>query len=89
MDMNALSIALERIVRRQVIDKTGLTGAFDMDITYTLETLDAPGGTVGPVDAASQGGPALFTALRNQLGLRLDRPRPGRCARRRHRAAAN
>ena len=80
--MTAFSIALERIVRRPVNDKTGLQGAFDFDLTYTPDSLEAPGATDviggavgGPVAAgppAQQGGPSLFEALRNQLGLRLE-----------------
>jgi uncharacterized protein (TIGR03435 family) len=81
MDMAAFSIALERIVRRQVNDKTGLQGPFDFDLTYTPDTLDVPVGSGivgGPVAGpqpgapASQDGPSLFEALRNQLGLRLE-----------------
>ena len=85
MDMVAFSFALERFVRRPVYDKTGLQGAFDFDLTYTPDTLDAPvvpgvsGGVVGgpaagppPTGPASQGGPSLLEALRNQLGLRLE-----------------
>lgn len=81
MDMVAFSVALERIVRRPVNDKTGLQGAFDFDLTYTPDTLEAPGATdviagVGggpPLGGpATQGGPSLFEALRNQLGLRLE-----------------
>ena len=89
MSMHALAVALERLVRRAVIDKTGLPGVFDIDITYNSE-LEAPfagggGGGVaggsadGPIDgpatsAASpqRSGPSLFTALRDQLGLRLE-----------------
>ena len=81
MDMVAFSSALERIVRRTVNDKTGLQGAFDFDLTYTPDTLEAPVGsgiTGGPASGppppgpASQGGPSLFDALRDQLGLRLE-----------------
>jgi uncharacterized protein (TIGR03435 family) len=81
MDMVAFSIALERIVRRPVNDKTGLQGTFDFDLTYAPETLDTPvgsgivGGPAGgppPGGPASQGGPSLLEALRNQLGLRLE-----------------
>ena len=85
MDMSAFSIALERLVRRPVYDKTGLQGAFDFDLIYTPDALDTPvipgvsGGVVGgPVGGppaagpASQGGPSLVEALRNQLGLRLE-----------------
>jgi uncharacterized protein (TIGR03435 family) len=86
MDMVAFSFALERIVRRPVNDKTGLDGAFDFDLTYMPETLDAPVGSGGASGAVggppagglppggpfSQGGSSLFEALRNQLGLRLE-----------------
>ena len=86
MDMVAFSFALERIVRRPVNDKTGLDGAFDFDLTYMPETLDAPVGSGGASGAVggppagglppggpfSQGGSSLFETLRNQLGLRLE-----------------
>jgi uncharacterized protein (TIGR03435 family) len=89
MNMAAFAVALERLVRRQVHDETGLQGTYDFDLTYTLETLDAP--RVGPGIAAgisgapdggpptgapaSQGGASLFDALREQLGLRLESTR--------------
>ncbi len=82
MDMTAFGVALERLVRRQVNDKTGLRGDFDFDLTYTPDSLDVPagagvagGGPAGgppPAGPASQGGAALFEALRTQLGLRLE-----------------
>ena len=85
MSMHALAVALERLVRRAVIDRTGLPGVFDMDITYTPEAFEVPfpgaagrGIAGGPADgqatsapAGQQAGTALFTALRDQLGLRL------------------
>ena len=87
--MPALAVALERIVRRAVVDKTGLAGTFDMDITYTPEAFEVPfpaaagrgiaGGLAdGPpasAPAGQQAGTALFTALRDQLGLRLESDR--------------
>jgi uncharacterized protein (TIGR03435 family) len=88
MSMPALAVALERIVRRAVVDRTGLSGVFDMDITYTPEAFEVPfpaaarGIAGGPADgqvtsapAGQQSGPALFTALRDQLGLRLESDR--------------
>ncbi len=50
-----------------VVDKTGLTGAYDWRLTWTP---DAPGqaGTATNADA-----PSLFTALQEQLGLKLER----------------
>jgi uncharacterized protein (TIGR03435 family) len=51
---------LSRYTDRVVIDDTGLTGEYD----FTLEWVQNPA-----VDGAS---PTLFTALREQTGLRLD-----------------
>ena len=65
MDMFAFAIALERAMRRPVIDKTRLEGRFDLDVTFAPE-LD------GPPVAAAASLPALPTALREQLGLRLE-----------------
>jgi uncharacterized protein (TIGR03435 family) len=47
---------------RTVVDRTGLDGLYDLDVTF------AP---VGP-DAGQSAGPSLFTALQEQLGLKLD-----------------
>jgi uncharacterized protein (TIGR03435 family) len=46
---------------RPVIDATGLTGSFDFELTWT------PDGAPAPSDGAS-----LFTAVQEQLGLRLE-----------------
>ena len=48
---------------RVVIDRTGLTGRFDWDLQWTQDPLAA---------SASPAGVSLFTAVREQLGLRLD-----------------
>lgn len=50
---------------RPVVDRTGLQGAFDIDLTYGAQ---AP--AVEP--SAPTDIPALTTAMREQLGLRLD-----------------
>jgi uncharacterized protein (TIGR03435 family) len=53
------------MVGRPVIDRTGLTGSFDVDLTYTSES--------SIVDAANApNAPSFTTAIREQLGLRLD-----------------
>jgi uncharacterized protein (TIGR03435 family) len=63
---------------RQVIDQTGLTGGYDIDLTYTPEALSAAalaarGGAPPPVAGqVDPNGPDLFTALREQLGLELE-----------------
>ena len=53
----------------QVVDKTGLTGSFDAELQYAPAT-----GTRGPTDPAPPGsdGASLFTAVQEQLGLRLE-----------------
>jgi uncharacterized protein (TIGR03435 family) len=71
---NELSYALSR----PVIDKTNLSGQFD----FALRWSPAPGEDGGPTGkglpphatdqpAATPDGPSIFTALREQLGLRL------------------
>jgi uncharacterized protein (TIGR03435 family) len=63
--MEELAQGLSPIVGRKVLDRTGLTGKFDLE----AEWVPAPG---PPGPAALGVGPATFTALEEQLGLRLD-----------------
>jgi uncharacterized protein (TIGR03435 family) len=56
--------------QRVVDDRTGLAGTYEFDLEWTPAApapADAPTGP--PVDP---GAPSLFTALREQLGLRLE-----------------
>jgi uncharacterized protein (TIGR03435 family) len=53
------------LVHRPIINKTGLDGTFDIHMEWTA---DPPNG-VGDPDFS--GGPSIFTALREQLGLKL------------------
>lgn len=58
---------------RFVIDKTGLTGAYDLDLQWTPDPAAAggpPQGPLGPGDGAS-----LFAAIQEQLGLKLEAKR--------------
>jgi uncharacterized protein (TIGR03435 family) len=59
---------------RTVLDKTGLTGTYDFTLKWTPE--EPPGAMFkGPGDAppaADANGPSLFTALEEQLGLKLE-----------------
>jgi len=52
--------ALARPTGRPVIDKTGLTGDFDIDLKYA------------PEKAVDSSLPSIFTALQEQLGLKLE-----------------
>ena len=58
-----LNIRLYGEVGRRVVDKTGLAGLYDMDLQWASDPL-----TNGGPDIS---GPSLFTALQEQLGLRL------------------
>jgi uncharacterized protein (TIGR03435 family) len=53
---------------RPVVDQTGLTGSYDLTLDW------APDNAVATPDAPndSAAGPSLFTALQEQLGLKLD-----------------
>jgi uncharacterized protein (TIGR03435 family) len=81
--MSNLANQLSTILWRTVIDKTGLKGeyAFMLEWTpapgeYGPEALGLPPGTPSdPPPNAVYKGPAIFTAIREQLGLRLESQR--------------
>ena len=82
--MEQFIVRLSAFVGRPVIDRTGLTGDFDLDLSYTPES-PARGAIGVPAD-----GPSIFTALQEQLGLKLDvAKRSGRRLRHRSRGAAD
>jgi uncharacterized protein (TIGR03435 family) len=74
------------VVDRQVIDKTGIAGTFNIHLEFAPDTA-TPGGVpgrdgvpggVGGVVAADPSGPSIFTAIQEQLGLKLEATRgPG------------
>ena len=67
---------IEQITRglsagRPIVDRTGLTGKFDIVLTYAMDTrLPLPAGVEQP--PAPTGLPSLFTALVEQAGLKLE-----------------
>ena len=65
---------LEPSVRRPVIDRTGLTGYFDMDLPMTAEIgppPPPPGLPDAVEDRQSPFIPTIFTAVQERLGLKL------------------
>jgi uncharacterized protein (TIGR03435 family) len=73
--MNYFAFFLSRGLDMNVVDETNLTGHYDIDYHYVPEQrggrgIGAEGGTP---PAATPEGPDLFTALREQLGLRLEK----------------
>jgi uncharacterized protein (TIGR03435 family) len=61
--MTQLATSLAPFLSRFTIDKTGLTGRFDVEFTWTPDEV--------PANAPDSVGPALFTAIQEQLGLKL------------------
>ena len=60
------AMLLSRTIRRPVVDRTNLTGAYDFDLTFQPES-PTPSPIPAPADA-----PSIFTAVQEQLGLKLD-----------------
>jgi uncharacterized protein (TIGR03435 family) len=69
---------LSRFTGRTVLDKTNLTGKYDIEVQYTPEQGQfqaPPGGAppgMPPMPPIDPNGPSLFTALQEQLGLKLE-----------------
>jgi bla regulator protein blaR1 len=67
---------LPRFVNRVVVDRTGLAGVFDIELKWT----PAPGEWTAPPSpdtspSASADGASLFSALQEQLGIKLESTR--------------
>jgi uncharacterized protein (TIGR03435 family) len=64
--MSSFVVLISRFTKQPVLDRTGLAGLYDLKLEWTPD--DAP--------PAADGGPSLkpdiFTAVRQQLGLRLE-----------------
>jgi uncharacterized protein (TIGR03435 family) len=65
--------------QRVVIDKTGLTGYYDIALTYTPTGDQLPQGPpppgAPPLPPIDPDGPSFFTAIQEQLGLKLENQR--------------
>jgi uncharacterized protein (TIGR03435 family) len=79
MTMSQFAGALGRMpaVNRTVHDRTELTGAFDIDLTWTPDQMPSGGPPPGapPLPPIDPNGPSLFAALQEQLGLKLESTR--------------
>jgi uncharacterized protein (TIGR03435 family) len=58
MDASAIARSLTSALGRNVIDNTGLKGTYKLDLTWAPD--------------ARQDGPSIFTAIQEQLGLKLE-----------------
>jgi bla regulator protein blaR1 len=80
--MQLLAQVLARRLGRPVLDRTGLNGKYDFTLEWTPDAGGPAGkeGPAGPNEKAEQAGPGvsgptIFTALQEQLGLKLESQR--------------
>lgn len=72
----ALTQELSRELGRVVIDKTGIQGRYDIALKWTPETgTDAARSGTDSSTSKSDAGPSIFTALKEQVGLKLESAR--------------
>jgi hypothetical protein len=79
-NLTAIVNSLSQQLGRPIIDKTGLDGLYDISLTWIPGAEQAPNpfalappaGAPAPPPSADPSGPSIFTALQEQLGLRLE-----------------
>ena len=81
-ELTAQSLGMEQVAHlltqqtgRTVVDNTGLKGNYDFTLHWTPDqstpTLNGPGGGSDST-TSSESGPSIFTAIQEQLGLKLE-----------------
>lgn len=63
---------MQREAGRRIVDKTGLTGAFDWELTFTPAVFTNPNFPPERLGGVDPDGPSIFTALQEQWGLKLE-----------------
>jgi bla regulator protein blaR1 len=73
VDLGFLATSLSSPLGRTVIDKTGIKGKYDLQLKWTPDPGQSADGPFGPLPPPPDpNGPSIFTALQEQLGLRLE-----------------
>jgi uncharacterized protein (TIGR03435 family) len=62
--MSDLALLLKFFMDRPVVDQTGLAGRYDFQLKWTFDDSRVPPGSNAP--------PSLFTAIQEQIGLKLE-----------------
>jgi bla regulator protein blaR1 len=77
--LSQLTTVLTNMTNRFVVDRTGLTGNYDVDLQWTPQGMlmtrppgDNPPGPAFPAPPPDANGATLETAIQEQLGLKLD-----------------
>jgi uncharacterized protein (TIGR03435 family) len=65
--MSGLAVFLSAMMERPVLDATGVSGVFDFKLEWSPQD-----GQAKQPDANEITGPSIFTALQEQLGLKLE-----------------
>jgi uncharacterized protein (TIGR03435 family) len=60
---------ITQIIGRPVVDETGLTSKYDFTLDWTPDQVASPAGVSAESEAS---GPSIFTAIQEQLGLKLE-----------------
>lgn len=68
--MRQFALYLSTLLDRMVIDKTGLASKYDFTLKWTPD--EAQSGKPGAQGEVEGGGASIFTALQEQLGLKLE-----------------
>lgn len=77
-DMAGLADALSNVVGRAVLDRTSIAGNYDFKLEWTPDESEnpilkgPPNGREGAAPAPDAAGPSVFTAIQEQLGLKLE-----------------
>jgi uncharacterized protein (TIGR03435 family) len=74
ISLSLLPSLLAPSLDRMIVDRTGLTGAFNLDLTWQPDQ-PLPGSPGADAAAADPNAPSIFTALQEQLGLKLESTR--------------
>jgi uncharacterized protein (TIGR03435 family) len=73
--MQRIAGALGTLVQREVIDRTGLTGEFDIVLRFAFDSAVRPGPVFPDQPPPPADLPNIFTAVQEQLGLKLESTR--------------
>lgn len=71
--MRFLALTLSRQLDRTVIDETGLKGTYEFELKWVPDFPgNSPPATPDQPQPVPQEGPSIFTAIEEQLGLKLE-----------------
>jgi uncharacterized protein (TIGR03435 family) len=71
MPIDALIAMLSTQAAAPVVNQTGLSGNFDVKLRFALGSAGAPAPNAPPPSSSVDDAPSLFTAVQEQLGLKL------------------